>query len=72
MRKYKILSVNAKCSDMCFVSAGNLEHDGYVPRNLGIGGWDYIELDIDIETGRILGWPELTDEDIEMAIKGEN
>jgi hypothetical protein len=35
-----------------------IEHDGYVPDGLGIGegGSDEIELEIDINTGRIIGW----------------
>lgn len=67
-----ILKISAKCSDLCFVSfvSGenggiNLEHDGYVPRNIGIGGGDYIELSIDTSTGQIIGFKEnITDENI--------
>jgi len=74
-RKYEILSVMGKCSDRSNVGTVNImtnedvDHDGYVPEGLGIGGGDYIEFDIDIETGQILNWPKLTDEDIEEALK---
>jgi len=74
-RKYKTLYVDAKCSDLCTVEAsgdeGHIKHIGYVPKDLGIGKGDYIFLRIDIETGRILGWPKLTDEDIEEIIQNE-
>jgi hypothetical protein len=34
-----------------------LHVDGdYVPYGLGIGGGDYLELTIDIETGMVVGW----------------
>ena len=33
---------------------------GYVPRDLGIGGGDYIKLTIDTKTGRIDGWKPLS------------
>jgi len=66
----KILSICAKCSDCChseIVIDGEVvkELDGYVPRNFGIGGGDYIEFHVDLETGKIVGWtePELSDED---------
>lgn len=60
----KILSITAKCSDLCNVSFQGIEHDGYVPENIGIGGGDYIELSIDIETGQIQDWKPLTEEKI--------
>ncbi len=57
----KILTLNAKCSDMCVstleVDGVNLgEHVGYAPRlNHKIGG-DYIEIQVDLETGQIVDW----------------
>jgi len=32
------------------------EHQGYVPHDIGIGGGDDVELEIDIDTGQIVGW----------------
>ena len=59
----KIVKINAKCSDLCFteVLAGNgnviAEHDGYVPEFMpGEHYGDYVELKIDIETGKLLNW----------------
>jgi hypothetical protein len=53
----------AKCSDLCFVSLLNgadetiAEHKGYVPDFMpGEHYGDYIEIDIDLETGRIRNW----------------
>lgn len=57
------VNVSAKCNDMCFVSMGKLGRDGYVPSSLG--GGDYIDLTIDNETGQILNWKPLTEEDFE-------
>lgn len=58
------IQISAKCSDCCSVSVPgtNLESQGYVPRNLGIGGGDYIRLTIDAQTGKIEGWKPLSDE----------
>lgn len=61
-KEVRTLSVCAKCSD-CFSGAlvneaGQVIHryDGYVPSNLGIGGGDYVEFNIDLYTGKILNW----------------
>lgn len=52
----RIFSINAKCSDLCnVVSNTGLEHDGYVPENIGIGGGDYVEFDYCIDCGQIQG-----------------
>jgi hypothetical protein len=64
-----ILSISAKCSDLCWTeytdNNGNVsESDGYVPNDIGIGGGDYIEIDIDMETGRILNWKPISDKQV--------
>ena len=66
----RIIKISAKCSDMCDTRVqddGVTVHQkcGYAPGGIGIGGGDYIRLDIDAETGQILNWkkPE-TIEDI--------
>lgn len=69
-----ILTVSGKVSDMCTVGlygAGGkhiLTHNGYVPRDLGIGGGDYIELEIDTDTGKILNWQPLTEKVVRLAV----
>jgi hypothetical protein len=57
-----VLSMTAKCSDCFNMNLGKLEHYGYVPHS-SLGGGDYIELDIDNDTGQILNWKPLTKED---------
>jgi hypothetical protein len=65
------ISINAKCSDLCFseLKAENgavvAEHNGYVPRFLPGNGGNYVDLKIDLETGAILNWKKLTPSDIE-------
>lgn len=66
MEKYlgkTVLSINAKCSDLyshqIFTKEGKLyrEYVGYVPSFMpGNHYGDYIELDIDPYTGKILNW----------------
>lgn len=64
------IEVVAKCSDCCTVRCPDLalEKQGYVPRDLGIGGGDYIRLTIDTNTGKIEGWLPLTGEDLKDAL----
>lgn len=57
-----ILSFTAKCSD-CFgmtisddATDEYIRFNGYVPYDIGIGGGDYVEIKIDIETGEIINW----------------
>jgi hypothetical protein len=57
----RVIKINAKCGDRCQVSviengATVQDKNGYVPSGLGIGGGDYIRLEIDADTGHILNW----------------
>jgi hypothetical protein len=70
----RLLKLCAKCSDLCGISFQNgtgkiHESDGYVPENINIGGGDYVELDIDMETGQIQNWKPVTDAAIILSIK---
>lgn len=62
----KTVYVNAKCSDCCYISLEDKnglsleEHQGYVLNIPGLGGGDYIELEIDNETGVIKNWVPIT------------
>ncbi len=63
------LSINAKCDDKCAIEVYEdlnciADKDDYVPHTLGIGGGDYIRLEIDIKTGKIVNWKELSKEHI--------
>lgn len=54
----RVATLSGKCSDMCNFQLGDLDHDGYVPDDVGIGGGDYIELDYCLDCGQIQGkWP---------------
>jgi hypothetical protein len=72
-----ILSISAKCSDLCFTSftdaKGNVtKSDGYVPQGIGIdetGTGDYVSMDIDMLTGQILNWTPVTDAKVIEAQK---
>jgi hypothetical protein len=71
----RIISISAKCKDLCkltfFDKYSNHEYEGYVPYNLGIGEDDYIELSIDIDSGKIINW-EIPDEEVLNSLfKGE-
>ena len=63
------IRINAKCSDCCFTQAldadGNVlaEKDGYVPDFMpGQHFGDYIELSIDVQSGKLLNWGTLPPE----------
>ena len=71
-----ILSISAKSSDLNSISYkdknGKVTEGkdySYVPHNIGIGGGDYVELDIDMETGQILNWKPVSDTKVLKAIK---
>jgi len=61
---------------MCSVKFDNgngltAESDSYVPEGIGIGDayGDYVEMSIDMETGQILNWKQISDAKIIKAIK---
>lgn len=51
----RIASLSGKTSDCCFTSIGGNEVDGYVPRDMGVGGGDYIDLTYCLDCGQIQG-----------------
>lgn len=54
----RILNISAKCSDLCTISMWQQDHDGYVPSDMGIGGGDYVELELCLDCGYANGqWP---------------
>ena len=79
MATYKgktVLSICAKCSDRFAAiltdTNGKVlkEHDEYVPEFMpGEHYGDYVELDIDIETGQILNWKKPTKKLLDQFIK---
>lgn len=49
----RIVNIGAKCSDMCSVTYKEVEIDGYVPRDMNIGGGDYVEFSFCLNCGQI-------------------
>ena len=51
----RIAEVNGKTSDMCFVSVGNVDDRDYVPRDMNIGGGDYLDFSYCLDCGQMQG-----------------
>ena len=49
----RIMSISGKCSDLFNAEFKGKEHSGYVTREVGIGGGDYITFDFCLECGCI-------------------
>ena len=66
----RFIALNAKCSDRCFASVYHLsiERDGYVPNITGVGGGDYIEIDVCLDCGLLQGFEPLTDEEVSAIV----
>jgi hypothetical protein len=74
-RRITTLVISAKCSDLCNVQAlgvGNgviAEGDGYVPDFMPDEHYgDYVSLEIDVATGKILNWKAPTDAEIKRDL----
>jgi len=65
----KFVRVSGKTGDMSSVSYDDIRKHGYVPRGLGIGGGDYIELSICIACGKVENFQPLTDEEIREILE---
>jgi len=70
--KAVVVRVVAKCSDLCSVTlldsnnAPIAQHNGYVPDFMpGEHYGDYVELDIELATGKVLNWKELSRKDLQ-------
>jgi len=51
----RILEMGCKCSDRFIASIGSNEYEGYVPDDLGIGGGDYVEINVCLDCGQLCG-----------------
>ena len=71
----RVISITAKCSDMfsatLIVDGKRVgEYDGYVPNFFPEDHFgDYVELQIDIDTGQILNWEKPTNADLKIFKK---
>ena len=68
----RIADISGKCSDMCSVEIPGCEeqHD-YVPRDMGIGGGDYIKIKLCLDCGQVQGEFPLPETEIEVKSKPE-
>lgn len=62
----RIGRVLAHCSDMCSVDFAGHHLNGYVPRDLGIGGGDDVQFDYCLDCGQIQGTFPLPSTEMEM------
>ena len=78
MNKSTVIKISAKCSDL--FSARLLDahgnevgsYEGYVPEFFpGKHYGDYVQLDIELATGKILNWKPPTDEQLTEILKEE-
>lgn len=55
----RVIEVHAKCDDRCQVDVGRIAlPSNYVPSDLGIGGGDYIHINVCLNCGQLQGkWP---------------
>lgn len=51
----RVISMYGKVSDMCHASIGDMEHEGYVPSDLGVGGGDDLDFELCLDCGQIQG-----------------
>lgn len=53
----RVMSIQSHASDCNFITFPNGKtHDGYVPHGIGVGGGDDMFIEVDIDTGKIVGW----------------
>ena len=66
------IRISAKCGDLFTMQNLDSGEDfqGYVPGFLGSYG-DYVELDIDTDTGTLLNWTAPTEEELSECFEGE-
>jgi len=72
----RTIIINAKASDLChteYIVDGEtkIEADGYCPNLKGISGGDYISLEIDLDTGKILNYKPISHSDIMNELSDE-
>jgi hypothetical protein len=51
----RIMSVSGKTSDMCSISFSGRDTHGYVPAGIGLGGGDYLKIDVCMACGKMQG-----------------
>lgn len=54
-RSLRVAKVNGKTSDMAYVEVAGKPKDGYVPRDMNIGGGDYLSFSYCLDCGQMQG-----------------
>lgn len=68
MTNPKIISISAKCSDLFNASLDDgRSYDGYVPNFFPGQRGDYVQLDIELATGKILNWKAPTKAELDKT-----
>lgn len=66
----KTIKISAKCSDMFNAQYDGKSYSGYVPDWMpGEHYGDYVNLEIDLETGKILDWKKPTKTQLDETFK---
>ena len=67
----RVISISAKCSDLFSMSMDGKEYNGYVPKWISPDGYgDYVEFEIDLDTGKILNWKVPSKEEVDRSFSG--
>lgn len=77
--KAKTIYLSAKCSDLCSTMIYDANGDsigsealGYAPSFMPDDGGDYIDLEIDINTGKILNWKVPSEQELSNGMKSSD
>jgi hypothetical protein len=65
------MSISVKCSGQFEAEMGDIEYDGDIPRDIGLGGGDYMRFDYCLDCGQIQGDFALPLTDLEESIVDE-
>ena len=67
----RIMFIQAHCRDCFNMSYENMDYDGYVLADIGIGSGDDVCLDICLDCGQIQDWRPVTDEVLQEVIESK-
>lgn len=65
---HRVAQAGGKCSDLGYFYMGSIDHDGYVPEGVGIGGGDDVDITYCLDCGQMQGTFPLPISDIEKGI----
>ncbi len=68
----RVARISSKSSDCNYVSLRDSETDGYVPRDMGIGGGDYVEFCWCLDCGQIQGKFPLEETALEATLSEDS